>query len=89
MNNYQVNENGYYGNYGGAFIPEMLYPNVEELRQKYLTLINEESFQQEWRDLLRDYVGRPSPLYHATRLSEYYKTNIFFKAGRFESYRSA
>jgi len=79
MNNYQVNEKGYYGNYGGAFIPEMLYPNVEELRQKYLTLINEESFQQEWRDLLRDYVGRPSPLYHAKRLSEHYKTNVFLK----------
>jgi len=77
--NYQVNEKGYYGNYGGAFIPEMLYPNVEELRQKYLTLINEESFQQEWRDLLRDYVGRPSPLYHAKRLSEHYKTNVFLK----------
>jgi len=76
---YQVNEKGYYGNYGGAFIPEMLYPNVEELRQKYLLLINEESFQQEWRDLLRDYVGRPSPLYHAKRLSEHYKTNVFLK----------
>jgi tryptophan synthase beta subunit len=79
MTTYQVNEKGYYGNYGGAFIPEMLYPNVEELRQKYLQLINEESFQQEWRDLLRDYVGRPSPLYHAKRLSEHYKTNIFLK----------
>jgi tryptophan synthase beta chain len=77
--NYQVNEKGYYGNFGGAFIPEMLYPNVEELRQKYLTLINEEKFQQEWRDLLRDYVGRPSPLYHAKRLSEHYKTNVFLK----------
>lgn len=76
---YQVNEKGYYGNFGGAFIPEMLYPNVEELRQKYLQIINEEAFQKEWRDLLRDYVGRPSPLYFAKRLSEHYKTNIYLK----------
>src|SRR3954470_12146994 len=77
--NYQVNEKGYYGNFGGAFIPEMLYPNVEELRQKYLQIINEEAFQKEWRDLLRDYVGRPSPLYFAKRLSEHYKTSIYLK----------
>ncbi len=76
---YQVNEKGYYGNYGGAFIPEMLYPNVEELRQKYLKIINEDAFQKEWRDLLRDYVGRPSPLYYAKRLSEHYKTKIYLK----------
>lgn len=77
--NYQVNEKGYYGNFGGAFIPEMLFPNVEELREKYLTIIQEESFQFELNDLLRDYVGRPSPLYFAKRLSEYYKTNIYLK----------
>lgn len=76
---YQVNEKGYYGNYGGAYIPEMLYPNVEELRQKYLNIIYEESFQKEWRDLLRDYVGRPSPLYFAKRLSEHYNTKIYLK----------
>src|ERR1019366_4754100 len=76
---YQVNEKGYYGNYGGAFIPEMLYPNVEELRQKYLQFINDAAFQKEWRDLLRDYVGRPSPLYFAKRLSEHYKTKIYLK----------
>ncbi len=77
--NYQVNEKGYYGNYGGAFIPEMLYPNVEELRQKYLTIMNEESFKDELNGLLKDYVGRPSPLYFAKRLSEHYKTNIYLK----------
>ena len=74
---YQVNEKGYYGSYGGAFIPEMLYPNVEELRQKYLEIMNEGSFQEEWRAMLRDYVGRPTPLYYAKRLSEHYKTNIY------------
>ena len=77
--NYQVNEKGYYGNYGGAFIPEMLYPNVEELRQKYLTIMNEESFKEELNGLLKDYVGRPSPLYFAKRLSEHYKTKIYLK----------
>lgn len=77
--NYQVNEKGYYGNFGGAFIPEMLFPNVEELREKYLSVIQEESFQLELNDLLRDYVGRPSPLYFAKRLSEHYKTNIYLK----------
>ncbi len=76
---YQVNEKGYYGNFGGAFIPEMLFPNVEELREKYLSMIGEDSFQNELNDLLRDYVGRPSPLYYAKRLSERYKTNIYLK----------
>lgn len=76
---YTVNEKGYYGNFGGAFIPEMLFPNVEELREKYLSIIQEESFQLELNDLLRDYVGRPSPLYFAKRLSENYKTNIYLK----------
>lgn len=76
---YFVNEKGYYGNFGGAYIPEMLYPNVEELRQKYLQIINEESFQQEFRALLKDYVGRPSPLYLAKRLSARYGANIFLK----------
>lgn len=77
--NYQVNEKGYYGEFGGAFIPEMLFPNVEELREKYLEIIYEESFQKELNDLLHDYVGRPSPLYHAKRLSERYKTTILLK----------
>ncbi len=77
--NYQVNEKGYYGNFGGAFIPEMLFPNVEELREKYLSIIQEKDFQLELNELLRDYVGRPSPLYYAKRLSERYNTNIYLK----------
>lgn len=76
---YQVNEKGYYGNYGGAFIPEMLYPNVEELRENYFAIIKEKSFQNELNDLLKDYVGRPSPLYLAKRLSEKYGAKIFLK----------
>jgi tryptophan synthase beta chain len=76
---YFVNENGYYGDFGGAYIPEMLYPNVEELRQNYLKIINDESFQKEFHYLLKDYVGRPSPLYLAKRLSKKYNANIFLK----------
>lgn len=76
---YQVNDRGYYGTFGGAFIPEMLYPNVEELRENYLKVIGDPSFQKEYSDLLRDYVGRPTPLYRANRLSEKYKTNIYLK----------
>jgi tryptophan synthase beta chain len=74
-----VNEKGYYGDFGGAYIPEMLYPNVEELRLRYLDIIYEESFQQEFHQLLKDYVGRPSPLYKAKRLSEKYGTTIYLK----------
>ncbi len=77
--NYNVNEKGYYGEFGGAYIPEMLYPNVEELRQNYLKIIAEESFQKEFRELLKDYVGRPTPLYFAKRLSEKYNTKIYLK----------
>lgn len=77
--NYFVNEKGYYGDFGGAYIPEMLYPNVEELRQKYLSIIQDPSFQLEFKALLKDYVGRPSPLYLAKRLSEKYGANIFLK----------
>lgn len=76
---YFVNEKGYYGDFGGAYIPEMLYPNVEELRQQYLSIIHEESFQKEFKALLKDYVGRPSPLYLAKRLSQKYGANIFLK----------
>jgi tryptophan synthase beta chain len=76
---YFVNEKGYYGDFGGAYIPEMLYPNVEELRQNYLSIINEERFQAEFKQLLKDYVGRPSPLYLAKRLSKKYNANIFLK----------
>jgi tryptophan synthase beta chain len=76
---YQANEKGYYGDFGGAFIPEMLYPNVEELRSQYLEIMKEESFQKEFKDLLRDYVGRPTPLYYAKRFSEKYNTKIYLK----------
>jgi len=76
---YNVNEKGYYGEFGGAFIPEMLYPNVEELRQNYLKVMAEPEFQKEFNQLLKDYVGRPSPLYYAKRLSEKYNTRIYLK----------
>ena len=76
---YTVDDNGYYGNFGGAFIPEMLYPNVEELRQHYLAIMKEASFQQEFKALLRDYVGRPTPLYLAQRLSEHFGARIYLK----------
>ncbi len=76
---YTVDEKGFYGNFGGAFIPEMLYPNVEELSARYLDIIYEESFQKEFQSLLRDYVGRPTPLYFAKRLSERYGANIYLK----------
>lgn len=79
MNNYQVNEKGYYGDFGGAYIPEMMYPNIEELRLRYLEIINENSFKKEFEQLLKDYVGRPSPLYLAKRLSDKYGANIFLK----------
>ena len=77
--NYNVNEKGYYGEFGGAFIPEMLYPNVEELRQNYLKVIAEPDFKKEFDKLLKDYVGRPSPLYFAKRLSKKYNTKIYLK----------
>ena len=70
---------GYYGQFGGAYIPEMLYRNVEELKDRYLEISLENSFQQEFRDLLKNYVGRPTPLYLARRLSEVYHTNIYLK----------
>jgi tryptophan synthase beta chain len=76
---YQVNEKGYYGDFGGAFIPEMLYPNVEELRSRYLQIMQEESFQKEFHELLKDYVGRPTPLYFAERFSEKFGTKVYLK----------
>ena len=76
---YNVNEKGYYGQFGGAFIPEMLYPNVEELRVSYLSIIAEPTFQAEFQALLKDYVGRPTPLFLAKRLSSKYNTTIYLK----------
>lgn len=77
--NYQVDEKGFYGEFGGAFIPEMLYPNVEELRLNYLKITAEPSFKKEFMELLVDYVGRPTPLYFAKRLSEKYNAKIYLK----------
>jgi len=77
--NYNINNKGYYGEFGGAYIPEMLYPNVEELRQNYLKVMAEPEFKKEFNQLLKDYVGRPSPLYFAKRLSEKYNAKIYLK----------
>lgn len=76
---YEVDERGYYGKFGGAYIPEMLYPNVEELRVNYLNIISDPDFQNQFYKLLKDYVGRPTPLYFASRLSEKYKAKIYLK----------
>ena len=78
-NSYHADKKGYYGEFGGAFVPEMLYSNVEELRLRYLKVIQEDSFQNEFNQLLKDYVGRPSPLYFAKRLSKKYQTKIYLK----------
>lgn len=77
--NYSVDQLGYYGNYGGAYVPEILQKNVEVLRDHYLNIMEDPSFQEEFQSLLRDYVGRPSPLYLAKRLSERYKARIYLK----------
>ncbi|WP_395802190.1 tryptophan synthase subunit beta [Daejeonella sp.] len=77
--NWGVNPKGYFGDFGGAYIPEMLYPNVEHLRQQYLDIIYEPAFQEEFHQLLKDYVGRPSPLFHAERLSARYGATIYLK----------
>jgi tryptophan synthase beta chain len=76
---YTVDEQGYYGQFGGAYIPEMLYTNIEELRQRYLQIMDSDRFRSQFQKLMKDYVGRPSPLYFATRLSEHYDTNIYLK----------
>ena len=70
---------GYYGNFGGAFIPEMLYPNIQTLREDYINIIHDKDFQQEFQNLLHDYAGRPTPLFFAKRLSEKFSANIFLK----------
>ena len=76
---YDVNEQGFYGDFGGAFIPEMLYPNIQELKSAYREILSEDSFKEELESLLKDYVGRPTPLYYAPRLSSHYGTNIYLK----------
>jgi tryptophan synthase beta chain len=77
--NYKIDKHGYYGKFGGAFVPEMLYANIVNLKQQYQIIVKEESFQNEFKTLLHDYVGRPSPLYYAQRLSAHYNTQIFLK----------
>lgn len=74
-----INDQGYYGEFGGAYIPEMLYPNVEELRQNYLRIMEQADFQAEFQALLRDYVGRPTPLYYAAALSRHFGAQIYLK----------
>ncbi|MDP4710851.1 MAG: tryptophan synthase subunit beta [Saprospiraceae bacterium] len=74
-----VDEQGYYGEFGGAFIPEMLYPNVRELKENYLQIMAQPAFQDTFNKLLKDFVGRPTPLYLAERLSAQYKAQIFLK----------
>ena len=76
---YTVDKKGFYGNYGGAFVPEMLFPNLDELEKNYNDIINDPNFQEDYNKLLKDYVGRPTPLYFAERMSEKYKCKIYFK----------
>lgn len=77
--NCKPDEQGYFGEFGGAFIPEMLYKNVEELKTNYLEIIQKPAFQQEFRALLRDYVGRPSPLYYSKKLSAQFNARVYLK----------
>lgn len=79
MKSFHVDEKGYYGTFGGAYIPEMLYPNIEELKASYIRIWEDPSFQKEFRQLLKEYVGRPTPLYFANQLSEKYGTRIYLK----------
>ena len=76
---YNVDKSGYYGEFGGAYIPEMLFPNIENLRQNYLSILSDNQFKNEYNQLLKNYVGRPTPLYFAKRLSKKYKTKIYLK----------
>ena len=79
MKTYQVNEEGYYGEFGGAYVPEILYKCVEDLKNNYLDILQNDDFKQEFNALLKDYVGRPSPLYLANRLSAKYGCKIYLK----------
>ncbi len=79
MSKYQVSDNGFYGRFGGAWVPEMLHPNVERLRNEYLKILNSEEFKSQYFSLLRDYVGRPTPLTHAKNLSAIFHTNVYLK----------
>ena len=76
---YNVNSKGYYGDFGGSYIPEMLLHNIDELKENYIKIMSDDSFQQEFNQLLKDYVGRPSPLYFSKNLSEKYSAKIYLK----------
>ena len=76
---YNVNSKGYYGDFGGAYIPEMLLHNIDELKENYIKIMSDDSFQQEFNQLLKDYVGRPSPLYFSKNLSQKYSSKIYLK----------
>lgn len=79
MTNYQISRDGYYGTFGGAYVPEILYKTVEDLRRSYLPILESEDFQSQYHQLLADYVGRPSPLYYAKRMSERYGCRLYLK----------
>ena len=79
MIQFKPDVNGFYGEFGGAFVPEMLYPNVQELQSSYLEIINSKSFQEEFHSLLKDYVGRPTPLYFSKNLSHQFNAQIYLK----------
>ena len=79
MKSYKANDEGFYGTYGGAYIPEILYKTVKDLKSRYLSIIESEEFLQQYYQLLRDYVGRPSPLYYAKRMSEKYGCQLYLK----------
>jgi tryptophan synthase beta chain len=79
QNNFSVDAHGYYGDFGGAFIPEMLYPNVKQLQEQYLQIMGDPAFQEALQQLLRDYVGRPTPLFLAERLSQQHGASIYLK----------
>ena len=76
---YKADDKGYYGEFGGSYVPEMLYPNMKELQERYLQIMGDPEFKKEFQDLLKDYVGRPSPLYYAERLSTKYGARIYLK----------
>lgn len=79
MSKYSVSPDGHYGRFGGAWVPEMLQPNVDNLRENYLKILNSDEFQKEFTTLMRDYVGRPTPLTYASKLSAIYNTNVYLK----------
>ena len=79
MESYKVNNEGYYGEFGGAYVPEILYRTVEQLKEAYLPILESDAFKKEYYRLLKDYVGRPSPLYFAKRMSEKYGCKIYLK----------